>query len=164
MALTGTRFNFALFSALAAGGDYDGAAVVDRQVSGRLANGTDAGEADKLFSDLRSLAGAADEDLDLTTLTDAFGAALALVEVVGVMIEVGASNNGNLVLSPGASNGWAALVGASSTLILRPGATAVFMATGNPAWAVSGSAKVLNVENLGAGTGTYRITLLGRSA
>lgn len=163
MPLKGTRFSLAFRSTLIPTGDYDGGAVVDRQYDLLVPNGTAANQADKLWSDARSLAGTTAEDLDLQTLTDANNTALALAEVVAVIIEVGAENNGNLEIEPGASNGWDALFNASQSIELRPGSVAAFYCPTNPAWAVDATNKVLNINNLGAGTGSYRITVLGRS-
>lgn len=158
--LKGTRIRAGIRSVLAPSGDYQGGAAVDQFVDLAVGSGTAANQADVLWSDLRTLTTTA-EDLDLQTLTDANGTALALAEVMAIMIEVGASNSSNLVLEPGASNGWAAMFGTAG-LILRPGSTFLVACPTNPAWAVGASTKVLNVENLG--TGSYRITILGRSA
>lgn len=158
--LRGTRARLELRSTAAPPGDYQGGAVVERLVDLLLGSGTGANQADVLYSDYRALA-STNEDLDLKTITDAFGVALALVEVVAIMIEAPSTNSGNIILEPGASNGWAAMFGVAG-LVLLPGASALITCPGAAAYAVGASTKVLNVEN--TGTGGYTLTIVGRTA
>jgi hypothetical protein len=134
-----------------------------------LGSGTGAGNADRLFSDHRTLAASATEDLDLAgALTDAFGATVTFARIKGLVIAASQENTNNVVLGAAASNAWATLLNSTGTITLRPGA---FMAVGTGeadaiAYAVTAStADQLKVANSGAGTPvTYEIHLLGASA
>ncbi|MFG3349502.1 hypothetical protein ACGF1Z_31145 [Streptomyces sp. NPDC048018] len=132
-------------------------------------SGTGAGQADKLFSDRRTLAASATEDLDLAgVLLDAFGAAITWARIKGLIIRADATNQNNVVVGAASSNAWATLLGATSTLTLRPGAsfavnTGVADAT---AYAVTaGTGDLLKVANSGAGSAVnYDIVIIGSSA
>jgi hypothetical protein len=134
-----------------------------------LASGTGAGKADRVFSDRRTLAASATEDLDLAgTLVDAFGAAITFARVKGIVIAAAAGNTNNVVIGAAAANPWATLLGATHTLTLRPGAfvavgTGVADATGYAVTA--GTGDLLKVANSAAGSSvTYDIHIIGASA
>lgn len=133
-----------------------------------LDSGTGAGKADLRFTDTRTLAASATEDLDLAgVLLDAFGAALTFVKIKGLFISAAAANTNNVIVGAAASNAWAALLGATHTLTLRPGATFGLMAGAADAttYAVTaGTGDLLKVANSAAGTSvTYDILLIGSS-
>jgi hypothetical protein len=134
-----------------------------------LSSGTGAGKADRIFSDRRTLAASATEDLDLAgVLLDAFGAAITFARIKGLIIAAAAGNSNNVVVGAAASNPWATLLGATHTLTLRPGAfvavgTGVADATGYAVTA--GTGDLLKVANSGAGTSvTYDVHIIGASA
>ncbi|MDI9885315.1 hypothetical protein QMZ92_13155 [Streptomyces sp. HNM0645] len=134
-----------------------------------LSSGTGAGQADKVFSDRRTLAASATEDLDLAgVLTDAFGAAITFARIKGLIIKAAVGNTNNVVIGAAATNTWATLLGATHTITLRPGAALCVMADATDAtgYAVTaGSGDLLKVANSGAGTSvTYDIVLIGASA
>jgi hypothetical protein len=134
-----------------------------------LGSGTGAGNADRVFSDRRTLAASGTEDLDLAgVLVDAFGATITFARIKGIVIAAAAGNSNNVVVGAAASNPWATLLGATHTLTLRPGA---FVAVGTGAadatgYAVTASTgDLLKVANSGAGTSvTYDIHIIGASA
>lgn len=134
-----------------------------------LGPGTGAGRADTVFSDRRTLAASATEDLDLAgTLLDAFGATVTFARIKGLVISAAAGNTNNVVIGGAAANGFVSWVGgATHTVILRPGATLALMAGSADAtgYAVTaGTADLLKVANSGAGTSvTYDIVLIGAS-
>lgn len=134
-----------------------------------LASGTAAGQADKVFHDQRTLSASATEDLDLAgVLLDVFGAAITFAKIKGLIVKAAAGNTNNVVLGAAAANPWTALLGATGTLTVRPGATvAVFAgaadATGYAV--VAGTGDLLKVANSAGGSPvTYDIVLLGTSA
>lgn len=134
-----------------------------------LASGTGAGKADRVFSDRRTLAASATEDLDLAgVLLDAFGAAITFARIKGLIISAAAANANNVVVGAASSNPWATLLGATHTLTLRPGATVGLFAGAADAtgYAVTaGTGDLLKVANSGAGTSvTYDVVLIGASA
>lgn len=140
---------------------------VARQVV--LASGTGAGQADLIFSDERTLAASATEDLDLAgVLTSALGATLTFVRVKALFIEAADGNTNNVVVGAASSNAWAALLNSTGTITLRPGAKLALYAgqADSTAYAVtSGTGDLLKVANSAGSTGvTYRIIAIGTSA
>jgi hypothetical protein len=132
-----------------------------------LATGTGAGQADRIWTDKRTLAASANEDLDLTgSLTDALGASLALARVKVLYVEASAANANNVVVGAAASNAWAGLLNAAGTVTLRPGE--FFLAATRDATAhavTAGTGDLLRIANSGAGTPvTYDIAVIGASA
>lgn len=134
-----------------------------------LGSGTSAGQADRLFSDRRTLAASSTEDIDLAgSLTDALGGAFTLARVKGVFISAAATNTNNVVVGAASSNAWASLLNSTGTITLRPGAALGLMAgatdaTGYPV--TGGTGDLLKVANSGSGTSvTYDLVLIGASA
>ncbi|MGW7198459.1 hypothetical protein [Streptomyces chryseus] len=134
-----------------------------------LTSGTGAGKADRIFSDRRTLAASATEDLDLAgVLLDAFGAAITFVRVKGLYIAAADANVNNVVVGNATANAWATLLSATGTVTLRPGAAVGAMAgaADATAYAVTGATgDLLKIANSGAGTSvTYDIVIIGASA
>lgn len=145
-----------------------GTPAIDVNVASQIlfASGTASGQADRLFSDTRSLAGSTSENLDLAgSLTDAFGAALTFVKVRGIVIKAGAANNGDLIVGGAASNGFVGPFADVSDKIKIP-AGGVFVLTAPAAgWTVTAATgDLLKIDNSGAGAGTYDIVIFGTSA
>ena len=146
------------------------AATVTRAYELALTNGTGAGQADRLWSDQRTLTASATEDLDLAgVLTDALGTTLSLARIKGLIVAAAAANTNTVVLGGAGSNGFTSWVGgAAHTVTIRPGATfALFCgsgdATGYAVTAATGD--ILKVANGGASTSvTYDIVVIGCSA
>jgi hypothetical protein len=139
---------------------------VNLQRSLALLSGTAAGQADLFFADTRTLSASGTEDLDLAGgLTDAFGATLTHVEVVGLLISAAPGNTNNVLVGGAASNAWGAIFGAANdVLVLKPGASFFLMCDAGYA-VTAGTGDLLKVANSGAGTGvTYTIAVIGRSA
>ncbi|MFE6225480.1 hypothetical protein [Streptomyces sp. NPDC057854] len=132
-------------------------------------SGTGAGQADRAWSDRRTLAASATEDLDLAgVLLDAFGATVTFARIKGLYIRAAATNVNNVIVGAATANAWAALLGATGTLTLRPGA-AIGLTTGAAdaaTYAVTaGTGDLLKVANSGAGTAvSYDIVIIGASA
>jgi hypothetical protein len=132
-----------------------------------LAGGTGANQADLYFSDTRTLAASATEDLDLAgVLTDVFGATITMAEVVAIMITAASGNTNNVVVgdatSPvplfGGTNGTRAIRPGGCDLYVNPGATGLFTVG-------AGSTDDLKIANSSSGSGvTYTISIIARSA
>lgn len=131
--------------------------------------GTGVGQVDRIFSDTRTLAPSATEDLDLVgALTDALGGVASFARVRGILIAA-ASGNANNVVIGGTANAWASLLSPAATglITLRPGA---FFVAGCGQADTAGYATVaatgdlLHVANSGAGTSvTYDVVVMGCS-
>ncbi|GIM88754.1 hypothetical protein [Paractinoplanes toevensis] len=145
-------------------------ANVAKSYTADLANGTAAGQADKIFHDTRTLAASANEDLDLAgVLTDALGGALTFVRIKALIIAAAAGNTNNVIVGGAASNGFITWVGAAThTIAVRPGAVLSLVAgaadaTGYVVTAATGD--LLRVANSSSGsTVTYDIIVVGCSA
>lgn len=135
-----------------------------------LTSGTAAGQADRLFSDRRTLAASASEDLDLAgVLVDAFGATITFARIKGLIISAAATNTNNVIVGNATTNGFISWVGAAThTVTVRPGGVLALIAGAADAtgYAVTaGTADLLHVANSGAGTSvTYDVILIGASA
>lgn len=134
----------------------------------RLTTGTNAGQADLVFSDTRTLAASSSENLDLSgVLVDAFGQTLANVEIVAVLIAASAANTNDVQVGGAASNGWVGFFGdVTDKLVVKPGGFALIAAPTNPAYAVvAATGDLLKVANGGAGSSVdYDVIIIGRSA
>ncbi|MFG1341880.1 hypothetical protein [Xanthobacter autotrophicus] len=130
-------------------------------------DGVTAGKADRVFSDRRTLAASASENLDLAGgLTDAFGAALTFAKVVALVVRAADANASDIVLGGAASNAFVGPFGAAThTIAVKPGGAMVLVAP-KGGWAVTAATgdllKVLNGS--GAASADYDILVLGTSA
>lgn len=170
MALSGTLLAVSAYAELSNTLDLGtGKAPQGLSRSMSLGSGTGAGKADKVFSDRRTLAASATDDLDLTgALLDAFGSTITFARIKGLVIAAAAGNTNNVVIGAAASNPWATLLGATHSLTLRPGA---FFAVGTElgdatGYAVTaGTGDVLRIANSAGGSSvTYDIHIIGASA
>lgn len=137
-----------------------------RQIA--LAAGTAAGQADKIWHDERTLAASASEDLDLAgTLVDAFGVAMTLARVRGLIIYASSANTNQVIIGNAGSNGWVGPFGAAThTLSVHPGGLLALFAPGTNGYAVTaGTGDLLHVANSAGGTPvTYDVVVIGASA
>lgn len=135
-----------------------------------FASGVGAGQADKLFTDTRTLAASASEDLDLAgVLTDALGASLALVRVKALLVAAPAANTNDVLVGGAPSNAFASWVGAAGHQVrVRPGGFVLLSAGAADATGylvTAGTGDLLRVTN-SAGTTpvTYDVIIFGTSA
>ena len=147
-----------------------GASVtIDQLTDITLADGTLAGQADRVFEDTRTIAASGTDDLDLAgVLTDRFGAVITFARIKGLYIAAAAANTNNVVVGAAATNQWATLLNTTGTMQLRPGEafavrTGALDAIGHTVTA--GTGDILRIANGGAGTTvTYDIIIVGCSA
>lgn len=165
-----SQLNLRLSAALTAALDLVSAAApltVDKTIE--LASGTGADQADKIFSDRRTLAASASEELDLAGgLTDALGTALTFVKLKALLIIAAVANTNNVVVGGAAANGFQGPFGAANdTIAVPPGGMLLLVA---PAAAGLGTVTastgdLLKIANSGGTTGvTYDIVAIGTSA
>lgn len=131
-----------------------------------LTDGTDAGEADRIFSDERTLAASATEDLDLSgSLTNAFGT-VTFARIKAVFVIANSGNTNNVNVSRPASNGVPLFLAAGDGLGVRPGGVFMWACTDATGVAVTaGTGDLLTIANSSSGSAvTYRIIIIGASA
>lgn len=132
------------------------------------ADGTGAGQADRVFFDRRTLAASATEDLDLAgVLLDTYGAAITFARIKTLLIAADVGNTNNVIVGNAATNGFISWVGAAThTVTVRPGGVLLLAASDTTAYSVTATtADLLHVANSGAGTSvTYDVVLIGASA
>lgn len=133
-----------------------------------LASGTGANQADKMFSDTRTLAPSATETLDLagTALEDAAGDPLTFARVKCVAIVADAANTNMVVVGNTGSTFVGPFGAAAHTHSIRAGGFYAWAAPDITAYTVTPtSADLLQIANSGGGTSvTYSIVIIGASA
>lgn len=143
--------------------------VVNYSKKVTLGSGTGAGNADLMWNDQRTINASSNDDLDLVgSLTDALGTTFSPVRIKGLIVTAATANVNNVVLGAAAATQWAALLGTTGTVQVRPGATfAVFTGIADATGYVcaAGATDLFRVANGGAGTSvTYDIIVVGVSA
>lgn len=138
-----------------------------------FADGTSAGQADKIWSDTRTVAGSGNDDLDLTALTNSiFGSTVTInfAKVKAILIV-----NTNIVagdflwVGGGGSNEWTNMFGAAGDKAkLGPGsattAPGIFLnCSPTDGWVVDGTHKTLRITNGSSNSNTYKIVIVGTS-
>ena len=130
-----------------------------------FADGAGANQAQYLFSDQRTLAASAGEDLDMAgSLVDIYGATLTFASVKLMAFHVPAAAGAGISVTAKATNGFVTWVGAAGDAIkVLPGGLAVFIAPAANGYAVTaGTGDLITVTNLdGAASVTYDVILMG---
>lgn len=138
-----------------------------------LANGTGAGQADKIWHDTRTLTASSTENLDLagTGLLDPITqAVLTFVRIKGLYVTASTANTNDVIVGANVANGWATLIGptgaSGGTVTLKPGAAFMAFTSDATAWPVTGgTGDLLKVTNSAGGTSVdYSIVVIGSSA
>jgi hypothetical protein len=122
------------------------------------------GQANVLFSDTRTLAASATENLDLAgVLADALGATIAAAEVVALYIAAASGNTNDVQISRPAANGVPLFLAAGDGFALGPGDFSL-RTYRNGIAVTAATADLITVTNGGAGTSvTYDVVILGRT-
>lgn len=167
MPLVGTKLSLALDTVQTNALDLlTGRAPVELLKEISLGSGTGANQADRLFTDRRTLAASASENLDLAgTLADAFGATLTFAKLKAVVIVAAAANTNNVNVTREGTSGVPVFLAAGDGIPVLPGGMFVWVAPGAGVTVTAGTGDLLAVANSGAGTSvTYDVYLLGTSA
>jgi hypothetical protein len=131
----------------------------------RLANGTDADEADKIFHDRRTLVASDSEEHDLAGgLTDAFGDVITLARMKVLLIYADPANVNDVVVGGAAANALVTPFGDPTDKVkVRPGGLLILVAPDVVAYGITAAtADLLKVANGGGGTSvTYDIVIIG---
>jgi hypothetical protein len=131
-----------------------------------LLTGTGSSQADKVFSDQRTIVASSSETLDLTALTDPFGVTLTFAKVKAILIVASANNTNDVVIGNAASNPFLGpLAGTTPTITLKPGG-AVLLTAPVGGWTVTDSSTDnLKVANSSSGSSVvYDVVIIGTSA
>lgn len=128
-------------------------------------DGVGADQAQKIFTDLRTIGASGTDDLDLAGgLVDPFGVAITMTKLKAVIIKAAAANVNDVVLGGAAANQVASIFGTVTDKIkVKPnGMIALIAPDVNGYSIVAGTGDLLRVANGGAGTSVdYTITLIG---
>jgi hypothetical protein len=167
MPLTST-FNFTVSGTHSAALDLGTAALPFTLSSNfTMASGTAANQADRVFTDTRTLGISATEDLDLAgVLTDSFGALITFVKLKALIIKAAAGNTNNVNLSrPAGATGVPIFLAISDGIVIPPGYTFAWFGPGTGITVTPSTGDLITLTNSGAGTGvTYDVVIIGTSA
>lgn len=147
----------------------DATVNLNKTYKAAMTSGVAAGQADLIFHDTRTIAASSNDDIDLAgVLAGLLGGTLTFVKIKGLIVAAAAGNTNNVVIGAAAANPWTALLGATHTLQVRPGAVqAVFAGEGDSTGyaVVAGTGDILRIANgAGGSTVTYDLIVIGTSA
>jgi hypothetical protein len=134
-----------------------------------FADGTAASQVDRVFTDQRTLAASATEDLDLAgVLTDIYGATITYAKIKAIVVRAAVANNAAnpLQVTRSASNGAPLFMAAGDGISLAAGEVFAWVSpSGSGKTVTAGTGDLLTFTN-GAGTNSivYDIVILGTSA
>lgn len=130
-------------------------------------NGNGANQADRIFTDTRTIAASGTDDLDVNAggLIDPLGNVFTVLRLKLIIVKAYAANTNNVVMGVGTNPITTILGGTTPTLNIRPGGLCVLAAPDATAYGVTAAtADVLRFANSGAGTSvTYDLILVGSS-
>lgn len=132
-----------------------------------LANGTGAGQADRVYAKTITLAASGNQDIDLNgALLDTLGGPAVFAKVKAIAVRARDTNVNNVIVGAAAANGFIGPFGAAThTVAVQPGGMLVISAPGAGWTVTAATADLLRVANSGAGTSvTFDIVIVGTSA
>lgn len=131
-----------------------------------MATGTGTNQADKIFSDTRTINASSNEDLDLAgVLTDALGSTLTFVKLKGLLIAASSANTNNVRVTRPASNGVPLFLAASDGIDVLPGGLLLWVGPAAGVTVTAATGDLINVANSSSGTSvTYDVVIIGTSA
>jgi hypothetical protein len=138
------------------------------QITYNVASGTTASSMDKLWTDTRTLAASATEDLDLAgALVNKLGDTTVFADVRLICVVASSANTNNVLVGGAASNQFINWVGnVTDIVVVKPGGILFLYTPTDPGYAVTaGTGDLLKIANSGGTTGvTYNIYVGGASA
>lgn len=131
-----------------------------------LASGTATGQADRIFTDTRTLAASASEDLDLAgSLTGPLGTTVTFAKIKAVLIHAAPGNTNAVRVTRPASNGVPLFLAASDGIDVLPDGTFLWTAPGAGVTVTAATGDLLTIANSSSGTPvTYDVIIIGTSA
>jgi hypothetical protein len=154
-------------------GNFAGSAQTPIEALLSLVDGIGVDQADRIYLAERTVATAANDDLDLagTTLLDPFGAALTFAKIKTLMIinapRIGAANTTNLTIGGGTNPVVGLLGGTSPTLgPMKPGEVLLRHSSSLAGLCsvTAATADILRIANSSGASATYQICIIGTSA
>ena len=137
---------------------------IDRTWKVSLGDGVGAGQAQRMFSDTRTLASGASESLDLNGagLLDAFGNAITFTKVKGILIAADLANTTVLTIGNVTNGIVSPFLAATGGVIVPPGGM-FFSATPDvTAFGITAAtADLLKVANAAGAAANYDVVLIG---
>lgn len=131
-----------------------------------LTDGTGANQADRIFSDTRTLSASATEDLDLSgSLTNAYGT-VTFARIKAIFVIADSDNTNNVNVTRPASNGVPLFLAAGDGLPLRPGGIFMWACSDATGVAVTaGTGDLITFTNSAGSTSVdYSVVIIGVSA
>lgn len=141
-------------------------ANLDKTFSTPLTNGTGLNQANNSWSDRRSLATGANEDLDVSgSLTNALGVTVVFTKIKSITIQALSTNTTNITVTRPAANGVPFLAAAGDGFVLTPGGCFTLTNPSDAGIAVTAATgDLINIANSAGATGSYDIVIVGVSA
>lgn len=139
---------------------------IDVSAAVTLDNGTGANQADRVFTDTRTVTTGATDSLDVAgSLTDAFGATITMARVKALYIKSASTNTTDLQLTRPASNGVPLFAATSDAIVIKPGGVFFWAAPDATAIPVTAAtADLINIVNGAGASAVYDIVIVGASA
>ncbi len=128
-----------------------------------FADGAGLGQASVLYTASRTLAGGANESLDLNgmALLDSFGSVLALTKIKGLIIQARDANTTVLTIA-NVTNSVATILGATYSLTLQPGELLAKVSNSAAGYVVTAATgDLINIANAAGAAATYDIVIIG---
>lgn len=118
---------------------------------------------DVMFSDTRTLAGGANESLDLSgVLSTPIGGTVTAAQAVMIFVRAAPDNTDDVRVSRPASNGVPLFLAGGDGIAVQPGEWQLFAS--QKGWAVdAGTGDLINIANPGADAADYDIVVFGRT-
>jgi hypothetical protein len=133
----------------------------------QFAPGTASGNADKMFSDQRTISASSSENLDLAgVLADPLGATLTFGHVKAIYVHAAAANTNDVCVGGAGSNTFTGpFADATDIVCVKPGGFLLLGVASGAGWAVTASTgDLLKVANSSSGTAvTYDVVIVGTS-
>lgn len=133
----------------------------------RLTTGTGANQADKIFTDTRTLSASATEDLDVSgALTTPLGGTFVIARIKAIIVTAASTNANNVNVTRPAANGVPLFLAAGDGVPVKPGGAFVWVApdvTGIAVTAATGDL-VTFTNSAGATSVTYSVVFIGASS
>ena len=141
-------------------------ATLRKLVSDTLASGTGADQADLMWTDQRTVANGANDDIDLAgTLPNAIGGNAVFATIKAILIYAASANGDEIVVGNHATAAFVGPFGAAThTVKVEPDGVFFWWVPGTGYAVTATTADILRINNPGAGSATYDIVVVGTTA